>query len=74
VLLPAADGSTWIDTPGIMNLGLLDATREGLLSHFPELSAAAARCAAGCRHDAEEACALRGLPRHESYRRILSSL
>lgn len=74
ILLPGEDGSTWIDTPGIMNFGLIDVTRQDLLSHFPELARAAAGCGAGCLHDAEPSCALRGLPRHESYRQILGSL
>ena len=74
VLLSGPNGSTWIDTPGIMNFGLIDVSRSDLLSHFSELSEAAARCGAGCCHDAEKDCALRRLPRHASYRQILSSL
>lgn len=74
VMLTGPDGSTFIDTPGIMNFGLLDVTRAGLLSHFPELLAAAARCPAACAHDQEPGCALIGLPRHRSYRQILGSL
>ena len=74
VMLPAADGSFWIDTPGIMNFALVDVTREGLLQHFPELARAAAGCPANCLHDAEPGCALAGLPRLRSYRQILSSL
>jgi ribosome biogenesis GTPase / thiamine phosphate phosphatase len=74
VLLPGPDGSTWIDTPGIMSFGLIDVKRDDLLSHFPELAEAAARCAAGCRHEAEKGCALPGLPRCASYRQILGSI
>ena len=73
-MLAGPEGMTFIDTPGIMNFGLLDVNRENLLSHFPELAQAAARCGAACLHDAEPACALRAFPRHASYRRILSSL
>lgn len=73
VLLSAADGSAWIDTPGIMNFALLNVSPSELLSHFPELFRAAV-CGAGCGHDAEEGCALRFLPRHGSYRRLLRSL
>ncbi|MCX5794764.1 MAG: ribosome small subunit-dependent GTPase A [Elusimicrobia bacterium] len=74
VLLPAADGSVWIDTPGIMNFALVDVDRAGLLQHFPELAKAAAGCPEGCLHDAEPGCALAGLPRLRSYRQILGSL
>ncbi len=74
VLLAGPDGSSLIDTPGVMNFGLIDVSRHDLLSHFPELSEAAGSCGADCRHDAEEDCALRRLPRHASYRQILSSL
>lgn len=74
VLFPGPAGSAWIDTPGIMNFGLVEVKAADLLSHFPELAAASARCAGGCRHEAEKDCAVRRLPRHESYRRILNSL
>ncbi len=74
VLLAGPDGAAYIDTPGIMNFGLLGVTRETLLRHFPELSAAALRCAPACAHDLEPACALRSLPRYASYRQILGSL
>lgn len=74
VLLEGPAGSSFIDTPGIMNFGLLDVDRRTLLPHFPDLAEAAKRCAAGCAHAEEEACALRGLPRHQSYRQILASL
>ena len=74
VLLPGPEGSTWIDTPGIMNFNLLDVGREGLLAHFPELFKASARCAENCSHDSEPGCALRSLPRYDSYRRIRGSL
>lgn len=74
VLLAGPEGSTFIDTPGIMNFGLIDVTRGDLLSHFPELKAAAVRCPAACLHDAQPSCALRRFPRHTSYRQILGSL
>jgi ribosome biogenesis GTPase / thiamine phosphate phosphatase len=73
VLLPGPEGSTWIDTPGIMNFNLLYVGREALLGHFPELFKASARCAADCSHDSPR-CALRSLPRYESYRRLRASL
>ncbi|HVC08623.1 MAG TPA: ribosome small subunit-dependent GTPase A [Elusimicrobiota bacterium] len=74
VLLAGPDGSSFIDTPGVMNFGLLDVAAGDLLAHFPELHAASASCAAGCAHDEEPACALRALPRYASYRAIQSSL
>lgn len=74
VLLQGPKSSAFIDTPGIMNFGLIDVTRTQLLSHFPDLAAAAADCAAPCAHEAEPGCALRGLPRFESYRQIFDSL
>ena len=74
VMLPAADGAFWIDTPGIMNFSLVGVEHAGLLQHFPELAQAAVRCPAGCLHEAEPGCALLGLPRLRSYRQILSSL
>ena len=74
VMLPGPEGSFWIDTPGIMNFTLVGVDRAGLLQHFPELQEASARCAEGCRHDAEPDCALLGLPRHRSYREILAVL
>jgi ribosome biogenesis GTPase len=74
VLLPAADGSLWIDTPGIMNFALVGVEKAGLLQHFPELAKAATGCPSECLHDGEPGCALAGLPRLLSYRQILGSL
>ncbi|MBI5881935.1 MAG: ribosome small subunit-dependent GTPase A [Elusimicrobia bacterium] len=74
VLLPGPEGSTFIDTPGVMNFGLVGVKRGGLLEHFPELRAAALRCGRDCLHDGEPACGLTGLPRYASYRSIRSGL
>ena len=74
VLLPSADGSAWIDTPGIMNFTLVGVDSAGLLHHFPELSRAAALCPAECRHDERPGCALPALPRWRSYRQIIAGL
>ena len=74
VLLAAADGSAWIDTPGIMNFTLVGVDPAGLLQHFPELARAAVFCPADCRHDEEPGCALPALPRWRSYRQILPTL
>lgn len=74
VMLPGPAGSFWIDTPGIMNFTLVGVTRESLLPHFPELRDAAVRCIPDCLHDAETDCALRGMPRHLSYRQLLAAL
>lgn len=73
-LLAGPDGSSFIDTPGVMNFGLIDVASGELLAHFPELHAAAARCAANCAHAEEPACRLRALPRYASYRAIRRSL
>ncbi|MCX5788862.1 MAG: ribosome small subunit-dependent GTPase A [Elusimicrobia bacterium] len=74
VMLLGPDGSAWIDTPGIMNFALVGVDRPSLLLHFPELHEASARCSPNCLHDSEPGCALLGMPRHQSYRQILSSL
>ena len=74
VLLPGPADSFWIDTPGIMNFTLVGVEKALLLDNFPELRAASVRCGKDCLHDAERDCALRGLPRHQSYRDILASL
>ena len=57
-----------------MNFGLVDLDRDDLIAHFPELHAASANCPEHCTHDAEPNCALLGLTRLFSYRRILNSL
>jgi len=74
VFLNGPDGSSFIDTPGVMNFGLIDITPGELLAHFPELHAAAANCGAECAHNEEPSCVLRALPRYASYRAILNSL
>lgn len=74
VLLTGPEGASYIDTPGVMNFGLLDVTRETLLAHFSDLAAAAKGCAAGCAHDQEPSCAVRLQPRFISYRQILATL
>ncbi|MFA6317397.1 MAG: ribosome small subunit-dependent GTPase A [Elusimicrobiota bacterium] len=74
VLLPGPGGSSLIDTPGVMNFGLVGVPRTELLEHFPELHAAAAKCGPGCVHDGEPSCRLAGMPRYPSYRSIRSSL
>ncbi len=68
------NGSGFIDTPGVMNFGLIDIASEDLLSYFPELHAAAAKCKIDCAHVDEPHCAILNLPRYSSYRSILASL
>jgi putative ribosome biogenesis GTPase RsgA len=53
---------------------LIDVAKSDLLSHFPDLAAAAKNCAAACAHEEESVCALRSLPRYPSYRSIRASL
>lgn len=74
VMLPGRDKSSLIDTPGVMNFGLIGLKRDGLLVHFPELYAAAKKCGPNCGHDGEASCVLAGLPRYPSYRAIRNSL
>lgn len=74
VLLAGPYGSSFIDTPGVMNFGLIDVAPDDLLAYFPELRAAAANCGGDCAHENEPACRLRALPRCASYRSIQSSL
>jgi ribosome biogenesis GTPase len=74
VMVPGPGGSCLIDTPGVMNFGLIGMKRSELLVHFPELHAAAARCGANCAHSDEPSCGLRALPRYASYLAIKNSL
>ncbi|MBI5623337.1 MAG: ribosome small subunit-dependent GTPase A [Elusimicrobia bacterium] len=74
VLLAGPEGSSLVDTPGVMNFGLVGVKRSELLGHFPDLAAAAAKCGRGCGHDGEPSCRLTGLPRYASYRSIRGSL
>lgn len=74
VLLPGPNGSSLIDTPGVMNFGLMEVSPDALLAHFPELNSAAAACPADCVHEEKSACSLRFLPRYSSYRAIKRSL
>ncbi len=57
VLLPG--GGLLLDTPGMRELGLLDA-EEGLASSFDDVESLATLCRfRGCRHEAEPGCAVR---------------
>ena len=73
LLLAGPAGASFIDTPGVMNFGLVGVTKANLLAHFPELAVAAKACAAGCAHDGA-ACALSGLPRHAGYLQLRAGL
>ena len=74
MLLPGPEGCSLIDTPGVMNFGLIGIAQDELLAHFPELSDAAAACGTGCVHNGDPACALPALPRYASYHAIQRSL
>jgi ribosome biogenesis GTPase len=53
------DGSLLLDTPGMRELGLVEAD-EGLGETFEDVAALAGRCRfRDCRHDAEPGCAIR---------------
>ena len=63
----------WIDTPGVREFGLLGVGADSVRNHFPEfLNLGCAQT--DCMHLDEEGCNARGLPRHESYRRIHESI
>lgn len=73
ILLGGPGESRWIDTPGVRAFGLIGLKRDQLKNQFPEFSGA--ECAvAGCMHEEEPGCSVRGYARYESYRRILDSL
>lgn len=85
VMLPLADGRTWIvDTPGVRRLALRGIEPDSLIAYFPELADLGRRCAFGlsCSHKAEEGCAVRSAveegkihpDRFESYTRIREEL
>ncbi len=57
-LLRLPDGALFLDTPGMRELGLLDA--EGLATSFADVELVAAGCRfADCAHQAEPGCAVR---------------
>ena len=73
ILLQSQSGSSWIDTPGIREFGLVGITSENLKDHFPELISL--KCSiASCQHRDEEGCLAHPLERYSSYRRILEDL
>lgn len=85
VLIPLADGRTWItDTPGIRRLALRGIEPDSLVAYFPELARLAPTCAYGlsCSHREEEGCAVVAAvesgevheDRYESYLRIREEL
>lgn len=58
-LVVLGDGALMIDTPGMRELGLLDAG-EGLDDGFADVAALSRRCRyADCRHESEPGCAVR---------------
>lgn len=57
------DGGAVVDTPGLRELGLWNATRAHLDEAFPDVARFAEGCRfANCRHDTEPGCAVRGEP------------
>ena len=76
-------GGTVVDTPGVRSFGLGAVTPERVVSAFPDLAAAAARCLPGCRHllgephcglDDEVAAGRASAERLDSLRRLLAAL
>ncbi len=75
VLLEGAQGSSWMDTPGVREFGLHEISPERLKDYFPEFAGLSPLCVApSCLHLDEAGCRARELPRYPSYRRILESL
>jgi len=85
VLLPLADGRTWIaDTPGMRRLALRGIDPGTLIAYFPEMTGLESSCAFGisCTHTHEGGCAVLAAlengsihpDRFESYVRIREEL
>jgi len=66
-------GTSWIDTPGVREFGLLDVQPEALKDFFPEMQGLQCELE-DCLHEEELGCAAKNLFRYASYRRILESL
>jgi ribosome biogenesis GTPase len=81
-IVPAAQQSWVIDTPGVRSFGLSHVSRNRIIAAFPDLQAITDDCPRGCRHDdAAPECALDAAvtngdltpTRLESFRRMLGS-
>jgi ribosome biogenesis GTPase len=81
-VVPAAEQSWVIDTPGVRSFGLSHVSRDRIIAAFPDLREIAEDCPRGCRHDdAAPECALDAAvakgdlssTRLESFRRMLGS-
>lgn len=77
-LIPLANGATLIDTPGMRELGMMDA-EAGIEAAFEDIEQAAHRCRfADCTHTNEPGCAVRAAiergevsrERFESYKKL----
>jgi ribosome biogenesis GTPase len=73
IVLDGPENSLWIDTPGVREFGLAGILPEALHQFFPEFHDRGCQAPA-CRHLDEAECAVKGLPRYTSYRRIHQSL
>ena len=81
-VVPPAEQSWVIDTPGVRSFGLSHVSRDRIIAAFPDLREIAEDCPRGCRHDdAAPECALDAAvangdlspTRLESFRRMLGS-
>jgi ribosome biogenesis GTPase len=81
-VVPPAQQSWVIDTPGVRSFGLSHVSRDRIIAAFPDLRKITEDCPRGCRHDdAASECALDAavangdlsLTRLESFRRMLGS-
>ena len=70
ILLPHTE---WIDSPGVKEFGLRKSFLENLPAYFPEFRGVSC-LDPDCRHDSEEGCNVKELPRYKSYMRIYRSL
>lgn len=73
VLLGGPEGSSWMDSPGLREFGLLEVKESDLHRYFPEFQDLGC-FHAGCTHTGEERCNARELPRYASYLRMFRSL
>ncbi len=66
-------GTTWIDTPGVREFGLLGVSPEELRQYFPEFQGLDCE-EQDCWHRDEAGCKATEFARYPSYRRMLESL
>ncbi len=73
ILIEGPENSRWFDTPGVREIGLVGIEAADVREFFAEFVKLPCHNR-GCRHGVEAECDARGMPRHESYLRIVESL